>query len=76
MPLFYSLHPEIATEPAVLCKITGGLNYTGTPRLGQACELLYEAVKRTHDLRKISLLFGLFYGEVTAFNGAYQALIK
>ena len=66
---------RVAAE-AVLCKIAGGLNYAGTPRLEQACDLLYAAVKRTHDLRKISLLFELFYGEVTAFNDAYQALIK
>ena len=48
---------ERKAAEAILCKIKWGLNYTGTPRLEQACELLYDAVKHTDDLRKISLLF-------------------
>lgn len=86
--LFETLKTDVATlqaaeeknewkaAEAVLCRIDSGLNYSGTPRLEQACELLYDMVKRTHDLRKLSFLFGLFYDEVTLFNDAYQALIK
>ena len=65
-----------AAAEAILCKIEWGLDYTGTPRLEQACDLLYDAVKRAKDLSKIGLLFGLLYDEAKLFDEEFKALTK
>ncbi|MCD6045013.1 MAG: Histidine kinase [Gammaproteobacteria bacterium] len=68
---------DLAGANAILLKIRGGLYYTGTPRLEEACEVLHTEVGRgVKDLRKIHSLFSAFYDEAKLFAEQFKELVK
>ncbi|MCD6045941.1 MAG: putative sensory histidine-kinase / response regulator [Gammaproteobacteria bacterium] len=62
---------------AILLKISGGLSYSGTPRLEAACDVLYTMTESgIKNLAQIENLFSAFYDEAALFAEQFKELIK
>lgn len=59
----------------ILHKIRGGLCYSGTPRLEEACKLLQSEMQYTSDFKKTTELFMLVYHEANLFREEFIELM-